>query len=183
MLSSKQIVTTDLRSVQPFLNNVARQVRKNSSDMSTDMNTLGKLIDLAKEQILTEYRIESELAAVVEMMQTDGVHQHRQIPVDNPDYVAFINALHHAVLNVRNSEDLVYIKSKYYPIFDAAFVEGTDYTTMILDIGRLEIDAKTVKATRKEISIVPWYKRLFQRFFKDAVRASAERRVDSRGAL
>lgn len=182
MLSNKQAVTDELRAIQPALTRISRVIRKNSNQLDIDMATLGKLIDLSKEQILTEYRIETELAFVMQLID-EGKHEHRQFTVESPEYIEFIKTLHNAVVNVKNIEDLVYIKSKYYPIFDAAYVADTDYKTMVLDINRLDIDTKTVKVSRNEITVVPWYKRLFQRIFKNTVISANERKVDSRGAL
>ena len=178
MLSKTQNTVAELRRIAPALSEISLNVIKTSSDVDADIATFGRLVDMAKETILTEFRIQCEIDKVLHYYHEDhGVTDElpdelERFITDDSEYKVFVKTLHDAVIGCTNSNDLTYIKSKYYPIFDKGYVQGTDYDTMCLDLGRLSVCIKTVNANTTTPG-EPWYTKLM--FWKTTDKPAVDR--------
>ncbi len=165
MLSQNSRIAEELRRINPALKDIAIAIRKSGVN-EEEMQHFSHLVDMARADIMREYRIETGIQKVNNHLVSsddsiptlDGYEKQTTDPT--PEFSQFVQTLWQVINHCKYSDDLVYVKTKYYPIFDEGCVVGKDYISMRLDLLRISVDNAAIKVKTNNLVVEPWYKRI-----------------------
>lgn len=152
MSHNKTNVTSELKRVNPFVNEIVANLRASKDFNLNDLETFNDAFRISFEKAKKEALIEQCITADYKRF-TESEHD---VAVD-PVWREFVIALYHAINTVIHDTDFTYLKSKFYAIYEGG-LENTDHATvkdLILELALLETSKRKAKAVQKTEELQP----------------------------